>query len=60
LGWVLSVGMIVLLVLREFLGLATSLLASSGVLIILSSLGAISLMTLLRFARSEGQIVHEA
>jgi hypothetical protein len=59
-GWVIGAGMILLLVLREILGLATSLLASSGALLILGTLAALALMTVLRFARGEDQIIHEA
>jgi hypothetical protein len=60
-GWVIGAGMIVLLALREILGLVTSLLASSGALIILGTLVVLTLMTVLRFARSEDHhIIHEA
>jgi hypothetical protein len=59
-GWVIGAGMIVLLALREILGIVTSLLASSGVLIILGTLAVLTLMTVLRFARSEDRVIHEA
>lgn len=59
-GWVIGAGMIVLLALREILSLVTSLLASSGALFILGTLVVLTLMTVLRLARSEDHIIHEA